>query len=694
MVFTVDAKRVEQGFHIDRQGELIVLLFDGFDQGLALAAAARVELQQAIASAVQFGFKALTLGAGFVHQHLPGVVVAFVQQGQQARAKLVLQGVAGRAGVEKSVECIVVPLEQTLLRAVLQVRDVQLDDVLLADAVETTDPLFEQIRVGRQIEHHQVMGKLEVTALGTDFRADQYLSTELFISEVRGCTIALQNAHAFMEGAGRDTRAHAQGVFEVHRSFGMGTDDQHFDALEHLQGVDQPLYSRVKAPPAIFFSGVALRLESDFRVQLGLFTNRQFEVFVRASERVGVQLALRETLHCGAGVAKQHTAGAMAVEQFANQPSTRFGIAVVDRSQQGIALGAKKTLDGAMGCRRETTLFEQLLHGFGHRAVVFAFGAKGGQVVETVGVKQAQAGEVAVLAQLLRRGGQQQHARDHFCQLFDQRILRAGFVFMPDQVVSFVDHHQVPAGGEQRVLGLFVFGQPFQRDQRQLGILERVAGIAFDKAFGVEQGDLQVEAAAHFHQPLVLKVFRHQDQDTIGAPRQQLAMDYQPGFDSLAQAYFVGQQYPRCNPVGYFPGNVQLVRDGLRTHAAKAPKRRLQLFAGVFERVVTQREPCERVDLPGEQAIAGQAELDEVRQLSLGQHAGFILAVQAAVHQQAVNVFDFDDGELPVFEMRDDVTWRKPHPGEGSVAQSVLAGLASGRIEYGQQAAVLCQNGA
>jgi hypothetical protein len=148
---------------------------------------------------------------------------------------------------------------------------------------------------------------------------------------------------------------------------------------------------------------------------------------------------------------------------------------------------------------------------------------------------------------------------------------------VPDQVVGFVDHHQVPAGGEQRVLGLFVVDQPFQGDQRQLGVFERVGGIAFDEAFFVEQRDLQVEAAAHFHQPLVLQVFRHQDQHAVGAARQQLAMDHQAGFDGLAQAHFVGQQNARRDAVGDFAGDVQLVGDRLRAHAAQAPQRRLHL---------------------------------------------------------------------------------------------------------------------
>ncbi len=48
-------------------------------------------------------------------------------------------------------------------------------------------------------------------------------------------------------------------------------------------------------------------------------------------------------------------------------------------------------------------------------------------------------------------------------------------------------------------------------------------------------------------------------------------MDDQAGFDGLAQAHFVGQQYAGGDAVSDFLGDVQLVRDGLRTHATEAP---------------------------------------------------------------------------------------------------------------------------
>ncbi len=178
---------------------------------------------------------------------------------------------------------------------------------------------------------------------------------------------------------------------------------------------------------------------------------------------------------------------------------------------------------------------------------------------------------------------------------------------------------------------------------------------------------MQVEAAAHLHQPLVLQVLWHQDQYAVSAARQQLAMDHQTGFDGLAQTHFVRQQDPRRNAVGHFTGDVQLVRDRLRTHATQAPERGLQLTAGVFQRVVAQGEPGQRVDLPGEQTVAGQTELNEVRQLGFRQGDHFVLCVEAVVDQQAVDVVDFLDSQFPAFEVSDRVARRKPHAGEGRI---------------------------
>ena len=53
--------------------------------------------------------------------------------------------------------------------------DTDLNIAFLTDTVEAPDTLLQQIRVKRQIEHHQLIGKLEVTPFRTDFRAEQHL---------------------------------------------------------------------------------------------------------------------------------------------------------------------------------------------------------------------------------------------------------------------------------------------------------------------------------------------------------------------------------------------------------------------------------------------------------------------------------------------------------------------------------------
>ncbi len=147
-------------------------------------------------------------------------------------------------------------------------------------------------------------------------------------------------------------------------------------------------------------------------------------------------------------------------------------------------------MDGLVRFLRQAALVEQFLHGAGDWLVAGTLGAEGFEIMETVRVEQAQAGEVAFLAKLFRSGGQQQHAWGDFGQLLDQLVFGAGVFRVPDQVMRFVHNEQVPAGGEGCVLGALVVLQPVQRDQRELGVFEGVAGIALDEALVIEQRDL------------------------------------------------------------------------------------------------------------------------------------------------------------------------------------------------------------
>src|SRR5690606_15068576 len=96
----------------------------------------------------------------------------------------------------------------------------------------------------------------------------------------------------------------------------------------------------------------------------------------------------------------------------------------------------------------------------------------------------------------------------------------------------------------------------------------------------------------------------------------------------------------------------------------------------------------------GKQAVAGQTELDEIRQLGFRQRALFVLGVEAVIDQQAVNILDFANDQFPAIEMGDFIAGSKAHTGQRSTAQSVLTRIAGGRVEHGKQAAVLSEDGA
>ncbi|MNY25492.1 hypothetical protein D3C86_1592780 [compost metagenome] len=122
---------------------------------------------------------------------------------------------------------------------------------------------------------------------------------------------------------------------------------------------------------------------------------------------------------------------------------------------------------------------EQQGNGIGHRAIFLLFGNKIVVVVETVRIQQAQTGEVALLAKLLWRCGQQQHAGNVFCQLFDHLVFTARRIFAPGQMVRFIHHQQIPLGIGQFFQALLVAAYEVQRADHQLFCFKRVAAVEF-----------------------------------------------------------------------------------------------------------------------------------------------------------------------------------------------------------------------
>jgi hypothetical protein len=104
-------------------------------------------------------------------------------------------------------ESIVVPVEKNRLRAALEVWDVDVDDLSLADAIEAADTLLQQVGIERQIEQDEVMGKLEIASLRTDLGADQQLAAIFPVGKEGRRAVPLQQAHAFVKEGGLDPGA-------------------------------------------------------------------------------------------------------------------------------------------------------------------------------------------------------------------------------------------------------------------------------------------------------------------------------------------------------------------------------------------------------------------------------------------------------------------------------------------------------
>ncbi len=183
-------------------------------------------------------------------------------------------------------------------------------------------------------------------------------------------------------------------------------------------------------------------------------------------------MALRKALDGGAGVAEQDTSGAMTVEQIVQNPFALFRIV------QGVGAKAIQTVGeyGQIG-RIGFAAFEQMLGDCGHLAIALLLGQEAFVVVEAFRIQQPQAGEVALVTELIRGRGQQQHSGGLFGQSLDDLVgATRGFV-VPLQMVGLVDNQQIPGGGVDLVEAGALLAQPLQTADHQLFGFERIFGI-------------------------------------------------------------------------------------------------------------------------------------------------------------------------------------------------------------------------
>lgn len=181
---------------------------------------------------------------------------------------------------------------------------------------------------------------------------------------------------------------------------------------------------------------------------------------------------------------------------------------------------------------------------------------------------------MALLAKLLGRRGEQQHATRDARQLLDELVLGAGVAGCPLQVVCLVHNQQVPLAFDRLLATQRVGHQGFQCDQHLLLGMKRVflAGALGDGATAllVEDAERQVEAAQHLHQPLVQQALGYHDQHAPCPLGQQLLMQDQAGLYGLAEPDLIGEQDPRCMSAGDLMGDVELVRNQAGARARQA----------------------------------------------------------------------------------------------------------------------------
>ena len=205
-IVLVDADDIEQVKREAHQIDVVVLIGNGFRQRLRFLAAVGVHFQQAVTALLELHFQVVVLLAAGVNELVqPFLLGRRSQESDQLLVAAVVNGTAGRAGMLEGIEPFVEPAAQNCLSGVLQVRHHDLNVMHLADTVQTANTLFQQVRVERQVEHHQMAGELEVTAFGADLGTQQHLGTVFFGGEVSGGAVAFDNRQAFVEHGGTDS---------------------------------------------------------------------------------------------------------------------------------------------------------------------------------------------------------------------------------------------------------------------------------------------------------------------------------------------------------------------------------------------------------------------------------------------------------------------------------------------------------
>ena len=148
-----------------------------------------------------------------------------VGDADQATTKPPQQLAAIRRAALERIHALIEPAQHYLLCRAGVSDGMNADVVLLANAIEAADALFKQVRIERQVPHHDAMGELEVATFRADFRTEQQ-ACAVRVGEIRRIAITLEQGHALVEARNQNTAAGAQGFFQRDHFGRTATDQQ------------------------------------------------------------------------------------------------------------------------------------------------------------------------------------------------------------------------------------------------------------------------------------------------------------------------------------------------------------------------------------------------------------------------------------------------------------------------------------
>ena len=456
-------------------------------------------------------------------------------------------------------ETIAIPAQQYLSRGPLQIGDMQLDGRTLPNSVEAADTLFQQVGFERQIEQHQVMGKLEIASFTAYLRADQHLRTLFGISKESRGAVACNDLHVLVKQRRMHRVAIEQVVAQRDRSGRMGADHQHLVGHQFTQQRPEPGDTWIHIRPALTEGAFRLQLRGERGIGRG------------AGQCMSMQPPRREPFDGMPRIAEQYASCAVPIDQSGND---------LLAAQPGFI--AEQIRQQRTFVRLQHLSIEQVRRHAGNRGIGLLLGKERAVVMVAGWIEQAQAPEVPGTPELLGRRGQQQHPRRSCSQGLDQLVGETAVVLGPCQMVRLVDDQKVPFAVERCLRDFGRAGQQRQAAQHALFTVERIVTVTLLEALLVEHRERQVEAAQHLDQPLMHQGIGQHHQHPTHTLGQDHAVQDQAGLDGLAQTDLVGQQNTRQGARCNLGSDIQLVGyqfDTRTLHTKRRPPphgRRLQ----------------------------------------------------------------------------------------------------------------------